>query len=187
MALELSRFTMSWLLLNWLRLMLICSEELPCVVSIEIVSPELPLVRLMVTSSGDAEEELFSWPRLMTISGVADPLEAPVVEAPPRLMMISGTLEDPAVVVPTDVGPTGWATGNGTVLTGAGSGTVLTGAGVGPTGRAPVALYPEIASSACMFLLKVPARFVKADSAAVRLPDCRAVPMAWKSWSRSAL
>src|SRR5208282_3071076 len=159
MALELSRFTMSWLLLNWLRLMLICSEELPCVVSIEIVSPELPLVRLMVTSSGDAEEELFSWPRLMTISGVADPLEAPVVEAPPRLMMISGTLEDPAVVVPTDVGPTGWATGNGTVLTGAGvgptgwatgngtvltgvgSGTVLMGAGVGPTGRAPVALY----------------------------------------------
>ena len=122
---------MSSLLLCWFRLMLICSEEFPCAASIETVAPELPLPRLMVTSSGGAVEELFSWPRLMTISGVADPLEAAVPEAPPRLMMISGTLDAPAVVGPTDVGPTGCATGNGTVLTGAGSGTVLTGAGVG--------------------------------------------------------
>src|SRR5208282_184233 len=51
--------------------------------------------KLMTISETPDDEELLSWPRLMTTSGVvvAAPLEAPVLDAPPRLMTISAALE----------------------------------------------------------------------------------------------
>jgi len=60
-----------------------------------ICPPELPLPKLMVISSGEVDGEPLPWPRLITISGVADPVEvlaedeALVLEAPPRLMVMS--------------------------------------------------------------------------------------------------
>src|SRR5208282_2892083 len=63
----------------------------------ETCDPELP-PRLIVTSSGEADEEPLSWPRLTTISGAVDSLEALVLDAldaPPRLMTTSGTPDAP--------------------------------------------------------------------------------------------
>ncbi len=81
-----------------------CSAGLPfcpCVVSIEICAPALPLPKLIVTSSGEPEE--LPWPRLTMISGV-DPPEALVPDAPPKLMTSSGTPEvpEPFAVAPVD-------------------------------------------------------------------------------------
>src|SRR5450755_4060457 len=70
----------------------------PCS-SIVTCAPELPPPRLIAISSF-AAEELFCWGRLMTSSGVVDPvdwfvLEAAVLEAAPRLMTISAPLAVP--------------------------------------------------------------------------------------------
>lgn len=59
---------------------------------LKLVAPELPLLRLMVTSSGDVDGIVF----LAEVDDdfrCADPLEALVPEAAPILMMTSGKLE----------------------------------------------------------------------------------------------
>jgi hypothetical protein len=53
---------------------------------------------LIVTSSGEADEELPPWPTFKTTSGTLDPLDALVLDAldaPPRLMTTSGTPDAP--------------------------------------------------------------------------------------------
>jgi hypothetical protein len=58
---------------------------------------------LIVTSSGEADEELPPWPTFKTTSGAADPLEALVLDvfdAPPRLMTTSGTPDAPDEELP---------------------------------------------------------------------------------------
>src|SRR5271169_2289796 len=74
----------------------------------ETVAPELPLPRLIWTSSGEADEEPF--PMLTITSGVADPPEALAPEALPRLMTSSGAPRgtEPVAVVPV---AGGWSRG----------------------------------------------------------------------------
>src|SRR5580700_1597561 len=85
----------------------------PRLLSIVICAPELLVPKLMVISSGGAEEEPLLWPRLITISGVVevvpvvapvvvDPLkdEALVLEAPPRLMVMSSRGDEEPLLCP---------------------------------------------------------------------------------------
>jgi len=55
---------------------------------------------------GEADEELLAWPRLITISGVVEPLEELALDALPRLMTISSPPEPVAVDGGTLIGGT---------------------------------------------------------------------------------
>ena len=141
----------------------------------------------MVISSGEVDGEPLPWPRLITISGVADPVEvlaedeALVLEAPPRLMVmssgeadeellawprlitISGVVE-PLEELALDALPRLMTISSPPEPVAVDGGTLIGGTtGVGPT-ACPRGPWPP----------KVAARVAKADWASARSPDCSA-------------